>query len=78
MLFQSQFSVIAGVLAMFHGFDSHCCDSVTLTLPDTIPPPAGNYCFESRAKTCSECLQAGKGCAYCSEEVRAENSCSIK
>ncbi|XP_053197981.1 integrin beta-4 [Scomber japonicus] len=26
------------------------------------------YCFASRAKTCSECLQAGKGCAYCPDE----------
>uniref|UniRef100_A0A3Q2ZHU6 Integrin beta n=1 Tax=Kryptolebias marmoratus TaxID=37003 RepID=A0A3Q2ZHU6_KRYMA len=32
-----------------------------------------NYCFASRAKSCSECLQAGVGCAYCSEEVRAFN-----
>ncbi|KAI4796048.1 hypothetical protein KUCAC02_029477, partial [Chaenocephalus aceratus] len=24
-----------------------------------------NYCFASRAKSCSQCLQAGKGCAYC-------------
>ncbi|XP_055006431.1 integrin beta-4 isoform X2 [Boleophthalmus pectinirostris] len=26
-----------------------------------------NYCFAARAKSCSECLQAGVGCAYCSE-----------
>ncbi|XP_041672161.1 integrin beta-4 isoform X2 [Cheilinus undulatus] len=28
----------------------------------------GNYCFAAKDKTCSECLQAGKGCAYCPEE----------
>ncbi|XP_061823187.1 integrin beta-4 isoform X2 [Nerophis lumbriciformis] len=28
-----------------------------------------NYCFASRSKTCSECLQAGKGCAYCPDET---------
>ncbi|XP_029312804.1 LOW QUALITY PROTEIN: integrin beta-4 [Cottoperca gobio] len=27
-----------------------------------------NYCFASRAKSCSECLQSGKGCAYCPDE----------
>uniref|UniRef100_A0A669DGM9 Integrin beta n=1 Tax=Oreochromis niloticus TaxID=8128 RepID=A0A669DGM9_ORENI len=32
--------------------------------------PTENYCFASRASSCSECLQAGVGCAYCSEEVR--------
>ncbi|KAG7236434.1 hypothetical protein INR49_000909 [Caranx melampygus] len=28
-----------------------------------------NYCFAARAKSCSECLQAGKGCAYCPDET---------
>uniref|UniRef100_A0A1A8IJD6 Integrin beta n=2 Tax=Nothobranchius kuhntae TaxID=321403 RepID=A0A1A8IJD6_NOTKU len=28
-----------------------------------------NYCFASRAKSCSDCLQAGVGCAYCAEET---------
>uniref|UniRef100_A0A3B4BB12 Integrin beta n=1 Tax=Periophthalmus magnuspinnatus TaxID=409849 RepID=A0A3B4BB12_9GOBI len=27
-----------------------------------------NYCFAARAKSCSECLQAGVGCAYCPDE----------
>ncbi|XP_016889703.1 integrin beta-4 isoform X2 [Cynoglossus semilaevis] len=27
-----------------------------------------NYCFAARDTTCSKCLQAGKGCAYCPEE----------
>ncbi|KAK2820914.1 hypothetical protein Q5P01_023873 [Channa striata] len=31
-----------------------------------------NYCIASKAKTCSECLQVGKGCGYCSEEVKAD------
>lgn len=39
----------------------------------TCPTPTVNYCFDSRAKSCSKCLQAGKGCAYCTEEVRAQN-----
>lgn len=42
--------------------------------PPNLPYPTENYCFNSRAKSCSECLQAGKGCAYCPEEVRAKNS----
>ncbi|CAL9708839.1 unnamed protein product [Knipowitschia caucasica] len=28
-----------------------------------------NYCFSARAQSCSECLQAGVGCAYCSDET---------
>uniref|UniRef100_A0A3P9P8Q6 Integrin beta n=1 Tax=Poecilia reticulata TaxID=8081 RepID=A0A3P9P8Q6_POERE len=32
-----------------------------------------NSCLAARSGTCSDCLQAGVGCAYCSEEVRAEN-----
>uniref|UniRef100_A0A3B3UL19 Integrin beta n=1 Tax=Poecilia latipinna TaxID=48699 RepID=A0A3B3UL19_9TELE len=32
-----------------------------------------NSCLTARSGTCSDCLQAGVGCAYCSEEVRAEN-----
>uniref|UniRef100_A0A8C4NZA9 Integrin beta n=1 Tax=Dicentrarchus labrax TaxID=13489 RepID=A0A8C4NZA9_DICLA len=32
----------------------------------------------SKAKTCSECLQSGKDCAYCPDEVRGQNSKSIK
>uniref|UniRef100_A0AAQ6AEF6 Integrin beta n=1 Tax=Amphiprion ocellaris TaxID=80972 RepID=A0AAQ6AEF6_AMPOC len=37
-----------------------------------------NYCFASRAKTCSQCLQAGKGCAYCPDEVRAKKCRNTK
>uniref|UniRef100_A0A8D3CLT2 Integrin beta n=1 Tax=Scophthalmus maximus TaxID=52904 RepID=A0A8D3CLT2_SCOMX len=44
---------------VFHGFDSHSA------------PPV-NYCFAARAGSCSECLQAGKGCTYCPDEVSAE------
>uniref|UniRef100_A0A3P9P985 Integrin beta-4-like n=1 Tax=Poecilia reticulata TaxID=8081 RepID=A0A3P9P985_POERE len=29
-----------------------------------------NSCLAARSGTCSDCLQAGVGCAYCSEEVR--------
>ncbi|XP_072311845.1 integrin beta-4 [Eucyclogobius newberryi] len=28
-----------------------------------------NYCFAARATSCSKCLQAGVGCAYCPEET---------
>ncbi|XP_029691764.1 integrin beta-4 isoform X3 [Takifugu rubripes] len=37
-----------------------------------------NYCFSSRAKSCSECLQAGKGCAYCSEETFNGPRCDLQ
>ncbi|XP_041830234.1 integrin beta-4 isoform X2 [Melanotaenia boesemani] len=37
----------------------------------------GNYCFASRAKTCSECLQTGKGCAYCPEETFNGPRCDL-
>lgn len=33
-------------------------------------PSTENYCFASRAKSCSKCLQSGIGCAYCPDEVR--------
>uniref|UniRef100_M4ADK3 Integrin beta n=1 Tax=Xiphophorus maculatus TaxID=8083 RepID=M4ADK3_XIPMA len=29
-----------------------------------------NSCLDARSGSCSDCLQAGVGCAYCSEEVR--------
>lgn len=59
---------------MFLGLDSHFV--VSVTLPDVLSSlcrSSVNYCFESRAKSCSECLQAGIGCAYCPDEVREEN-----
>lgn len=46
-----------------------CFTGLILTLP---PPPPVNYCFAARAGSCSECLQAGKGCTYCPDEVSAE------
>ncbi|XP_019119048.2 integrin beta-4 isoform X2 [Larimichthys crocea] len=36
-----------------------------------------NYCFASRAGTCSECLQAGVGCAYCTEETFEGPRCDL-
>uniref|UniRef100_A0A3B5AB67 Integrin beta n=1 Tax=Stegastes partitus TaxID=144197 RepID=A0A3B5AB67_9TELE len=36
-----------------------------------------NYCFASRAKTCSQCLQAGKGCAYCPDETFNGPRCDL-
>uniref|UniRef100_A0A8C7R9A8 Integrin beta n=1 Tax=Oncorhynchus mykiss TaxID=8022 RepID=A0A8C7R9A8_ONCMY len=29
-----------------------------------------NHCLAARANTCSACIQSGKGCAYCPDEVR--------
>uniref|UniRef100_A0A673MEA5 Integrin beta n=1 Tax=Sinocyclocheilus rhinocerous TaxID=307959 RepID=A0A673MEA5_9TELE len=29
-----------------------------------------NHCTAARAKTCSECIQIGTGCAYCPDEVK--------
>uniref|UniRef100_A0A671XFI0 Integrin beta n=1 Tax=Sparus aurata TaxID=8175 RepID=A0A671XFI0_SPAAU len=60
---------------MFLGFHSHLVVSLSpclfLTLPPPhLPPPSAtvNYCLASKAKTCSECLQTGIGCAYCPDE----------
>ncbi|KAK5880756.1 hypothetical protein CesoFtcFv8_021634 [Champsocephalus esox] len=36
-----------------------------------------NYCFASRAKSCSQCLQAGKGCAYCPDEMFHGPRCDL-
>ncbi|XP_042363419.1 integrin beta-4 isoform X2 [Plectropomus leopardus] len=36
-----------------------------------------NYCFEARAKTCSECLQAGTDCAYCPIETFNGPRCDL-
>uniref|UniRef100_A0A673XP60 Integrin beta n=1 Tax=Salmo trutta TaxID=8032 RepID=A0A673XP60_SALTR len=32
--------------------------------------PVVNHCLAARANTCSACIQSGKGCAYCPDEVR--------
>ncbi|XP_068614260.1 integrin beta-4-like [Brachionichthys hirsutus] len=36
-----------------------------------------NYCFASRASTCSKCLQSGKDCAYCPEETFSGPRCDL-
>nr|XP_049615693.1 integrin beta-4 isoform X3 [Syngnathus scovelli] len=36
-----------------------------------------NYCYATRSKTCSECLQAGKGCAYCPDETFNGPRCDL-
>ncbi|KAJ4940192.1 hypothetical protein JOQ06_026501 [Pogonophryne albipinna] len=36
-----------------------------------------NYCFASRAKSCSQCLQAGMGCAYCPDEMFNGPRCDL-
>ncbi|KAK9970945.1 hypothetical protein ABG768_026847 [Culter alburnus] len=37
-----------------------------------------NYCTAARAKTCSECIQIGKGCAYCPDEIFEYERCDLK
>ncbi|XP_059180647.1 integrin beta-4 [Centropristis striata] len=37
-----------------------------------------NYCFAARDKTCSECLQAGIGCAYCPDENFNGPRCDLR
>ncbi|XP_028331362.1 integrin beta-4 isoform X2 [Gouania willdenowi] len=36
-----------------------------------------NYCFASKAETCSECLQTGEGCTYCSDENFNGRRCDL-
>ncbi|XP_051926407.1 integrin beta-4 isoform X2 [Hippocampus zosterae] len=36
-----------------------------------------NYCFATRSKTCSDCLQVGKGCAYCPDETFNGPRCDL-
>ncbi|XP_048065197.1 integrin beta-4 isoform X5 [Megalobrama amblycephala] len=37
-----------------------------------------NHCSAARAKTCSECIQIGKGCAYCPDEIFEYERCDLK
>lgn len=66
--------------AAVHRFGSHCVSSLWFLLRafHFLSAPTENYCFASRASSCSECLQAGVGCAYCSEEVRVKNCRNTK
>ncbi|XP_029384113.1 integrin beta-4 isoform X2 [Echeneis naucrates] len=43
----------------------------------TLHHAEANYCFAVRAKSCSECLQAGKGCAYCPDETFNGPRCDL-
>ncbi|XP_022598691.1 integrin beta-4 isoform X2 [Seriola dumerili] len=36
-----------------------------------------NHCYAARAKSCSECIQAGKGCAYCPDETFNGPRCDL-
>lgn len=29
-----------------------------------------NHCTAARSQTCSDCIQIGSGCSYCSDQVR--------
>ncbi|XP_039991234.1 integrin beta-4 isoform X2 [Xiphias gladius] len=37
-----------------------------------------NYCLAAKAKNCSECLQAGKGCVYCPDETFNGPRCDLR
>uniref|UniRef100_A0A673MDW3 Integrin beta n=1 Tax=Sinocyclocheilus rhinocerous TaxID=307959 RepID=A0A673MDW3_9TELE len=37
-----------------------------------------NHCTAARAKTCSECIQIGTGCAYCPDETFEYERCDLK
>uniref|UniRef100_A0A8K9UHQ9 Integrin beta n=1 Tax=Oncorhynchus mykiss TaxID=8022 RepID=A0A8K9UHQ9_ONCMY len=36
-----------------------------------------NHCLATRASTCSECIQSGKGCAYCPDEIFDGPRCDL-
>ncbi|XP_031424338.1 integrin beta-4 isoform X2 [Clupea harengus] len=36
-----------------------------------------NHCLASQANTCSECIQAGKGCGYCPDEIFDAPRCDL-
>ncbi|XP_026125310.1 integrin beta-4 isoform X4 [Carassius auratus] len=37
-----------------------------------------NHCTAARAKTCSECIRIGTGCAYCPDELYEYERCDLK
>ncbi|XP_050972902.1 integrin beta-4 isoform X2 [Labeo rohita] len=37
-----------------------------------------NHCTAARAKTCSECIRIGTGCAYCPDEIFEYERCDLK
>uniref|UniRef100_A0A8C1DW78 Integrin beta n=1 Tax=Cyprinus carpio carpio TaxID=630221 RepID=A0A8C1DW78_CYPCA len=37
-----------------------------------------NHCTAARAKTCSECIRIGTGCAYCPDELFEYERCDLK
>ncbi|XP_067100802.1 integrin beta-4 isoform X2 [Osmerus mordax] len=37
----------------------------------------GNHCLATRASTCSACIQAGNGCAYCPDEIFEGQRCNL-
>lgn len=56
----------------------HCLAGLALFAVLLTPCPAEvNYCFNARSGSCSECLQAGVGCAYCSEETFTGPRCDL-
>uniref|UniRef100_A0A3Q2Z848 Integrin beta n=1 Tax=Hippocampus comes TaxID=109280 RepID=A0A3Q2Z848_HIPCM len=50
--------------------------SITRLLNSPLSSTA-NYCFATRSKTCSDCLQVGKGCAYCPDETFNGPRCDL-
>ncbi|XP_046888761.1 integrin beta-4 [Hypomesus transpacificus] len=44
---------------------------------DTCYAATGNHCLATRASTCSACIQAGNGCAYCPDEMFEGQRCNL-
>uniref|UniRef100_A0A8C7KZZ1 Integrin beta n=1 Tax=Oncorhynchus kisutch TaxID=8019 RepID=A0A8C7KZZ1_ONCKI len=60
-LTENQIIFFIGILLMLN---------VNTDIPAMLLCPIVNHCLATRASTCSECIQSGKGCAYCPDEVR--------
>uniref|UniRef100_A0A8C7L5R4 Integrin beta n=1 Tax=Oncorhynchus kisutch TaxID=8019 RepID=A0A8C7L5R4_ONCKI len=46
-------------------------------IPAMLLCPIVNHCLATRASTCSECIQSGKGCAYCPDEIFDGPRCDL-
>uniref|UniRef100_A0A4W5R2P2 Integrin beta n=1 Tax=Hucho hucho TaxID=62062 RepID=A0A4W5R2P2_9TELE len=64
---ENQIILSIGILLMLN---------VNTDVPAMLLCPIVNHCLATRPSTCSECIQSGKGCAYCPDEVRRNYSLS--
>ncbi|XP_062388376.1 integrin beta-4 isoform X2 [Sardina pilchardus] len=51
---------------------------LTLALWSTSPANGANHCLTAKNETCSICLQTGKGCGYCADEVFTAPRCDLE